>query len=96
MNVPIITLQVQGMKHTIQTALQQEVAALDNAVQVALDKLCTEEQIAAVVEAEARREIEAALRQEAQSFFRWNNAGREAIRQAVHEHLERLYPVKAD
>lgn len=92
MNIPIITLEIQGMKQTIKTALMQEAAALDNAVQAALDKLCTEEQIAAIVERTARGEIEAALKEEVQNFFRWNNAGRAAIREAVNEHLARMYP----
>ncbi|CAB4159192.1 hypothetical protein UFOVP707_61 [uncultured Caudovirales phage] len=92
MNIPIITLQVEGMKHTVRTALMREAAALDKGVQDALDKLCTEERIAAIVEEEARRQIEAALKEEVQSFFRWSAAGRAAVREAVHEHLERMYP----
>jgi len=92
MNVPIITLQVEGMKNTIKTALMEQVVAMDSAVQAALDKLCTEEQVAAIVEQEARRQIDAALKEEVQNFFRWNNAGRAAVRQAVHEHLGRMCP----
>lgn len=92
MNLPIITLEIQGMKHTIRTALMQEAAALDKGVQAALDKLCTEENVARIVEDESRRQIEAALKEEVQNFFRWSNAGRAAVREAVHEHLARMYP----
>lgn len=94
MNIPIISLEIQGMKQTIKAALMQEVAAIDAGVQAALDKLCTEENVAFIVEQEARRQIEAALKEEVQNFFRWSNGGRAAVREAVHEHLARLYPEK--
>lgn len=92
MNIPIITLELQGMKHTIKAALMREVAAIDASVQAALERLCTEENVAGIVESEARRQIEEALKEEVRNFFRWNEAGRQAVRQAVHEHLERMYP----
>lgn len=92
MNVPIITLEIQGMKNTIKTALMQEAAAMDKGVQDALDRLCTEENVARIVNEEARRQIEAALKEEVQNFFRWSAAGRMAVREAVHEHLARMYP----
>lgn len=96
MNIPIISLEVQGMKHTIKMALMEHAALLDTAVQEALDKLCTEEQISRVVHEEARRQIDAALKQEVQNFFNWNSAGRMAVRQAVHEHLSQMYPTDED
>lgn len=82
------------MKHTILVALQSEAAAMDSAVKAALDKLCTEENIAAIVEREARAHIEAALKEEVKNFFSWTNNGRLAIREAVHEHLARQFPDK--
>jgi hypothetical protein len=92
MYIPIIKLEIEGMKHTILTALMEETAAIDRGVQEALEKLCTEENIARIVHDEARRQIEAALKEEVQNFFRWSNAGRAAVREAVHEHLARMYP----
>lgn len=96
MNIPIITLEVQGMKHTIQVALMREAAALDKGVQDALDRLCTEENISRIVQEEARRQIEIALKEEVKNFFNWSQAGRLAVREAVHEHLNRMYPTQAD
>lgn len=94
MNIPIISLEIQGMRHTIKTALMREAAALDKGVQDALDKLCTEENVTRIVQEEARRQIEAALKEEVQNFFHWNNAGRAAVREAVIEHLAQMYPVR--
>lgn len=96
MNIPVITLEIQGMKHTIKTALMREAAAIDSGVQAALDKLCTEENVARIVEDEARQQIESALKEEVKNFFRWSNAGRAAVREAVHEHLSRMYPERDD
>lgn len=93
MNMPIISLQLQGMKHTIHAALANEHAAMDKAVQEALDRLCSEENVARIVHEEARRQIEATLKEEVQNFFRWSNAGRLAIREAVQERLDQLFPV---
>jgi hypothetical protein len=92
MSYPVITLEVQGMKHTIKTALMNEVVAMDKGIQDALDGLCTEEKVAKIVEQEARRQIETVLKEEVQSFFKWSGAGRAAIREAMHEHLGRMYP----
>lgn len=92
MNVPIITLTVEGMKHTVHKALMQHQLAIDAAVQAALDKLCTEERVAAIVQEEARLHIEATLKEEVRHFFNWNRAGRIAIREAVHQRLNEQFP----
>lgn len=96
MNIPIITLEIQGMRNTILAALTDHAAKLDKGIQDALDKLCTEENVTRIVHDEARRQLDAALKEEVQNFFRWNNAGRAAVRQAVHEHLARQYPEHGD
>lgn len=91
-NLPIITLEIQGMKHTMKLALMREAAAMSTAVQEAVERMCTEENVARIVQEEARRQLEVALKEEVQSFFRWTANGRAAVREAVHEHLERMYP----
>lgn len=95
MNIPIITLEVQGMKHAIKAALTNEAAAMDKAVQDALDRLCSEDNINQIVQEEARTAIEATLKEEVRNFFNWSSAGRRAVREAVHERLERMYPTQA-
>lgn len=84
------------MKQTVKAALTREVAAMDSALQQALDRMCTEENVARIVEEEARREIEACLKEAVQGFFRYTANGRAAIREAVHEHLERMYPIRSE
>lgn len=94
MNAPIIHLEIQGMKQTILTALRRNAADIDSYLQGALDKLCTEENLRLIVEDEARKCINAALREEVGQFFRYSAAGRQAVRDAVHERLEQQFPTK--
>lgn len=96
MNLPIITLEIQGMKNTIKHALMEQATAMDKGIQDALERLCTEENVSRIVEEEARTQIQAALKEEVASFFRWSNAGRAAVREAVHEHLARMYPERSE
>jgi hypothetical protein len=96
MNIPIISLEIQGMKNTIKVALTEQAAMMDKHLNDALEKMCTEEAIASIVEQEARRQIELALKEEVQNFFRWSSNGRAAVREAVHEHLSRMYPERGD
>ena len=92
MNIPIISLQVEGMKHVVKMALTKEAAALDAAVQKAVDDYCTEGNINAIVRREAIAQVDAALKEEVRNFFTWSNGGRLAIREAVTEHLNERFP----
>ncbi len=92
MNIPIIKLEVQGMKHTILAALTREAASLDANIQAAVESYCSEENIQQIVEEEARRQVKEALKQEVQNFFRFGATGRIAVREAVHEYLNQCYP----
>ncbi|MFY7917017.1 MAG: hypothetical protein ACOVPA_20390 [Rubrivivax sp.] len=96
MNLPIISLEIHGMKNTIKVALTEQAALMDKHLNEALEKMCTEESVAGIVEQEARRQIELALKEEVQNFFRWSSNGRAAVREAVHEHLSRMYPAQED
>ena len=89
---PIISLEVQGMKHSIKTALMNELAAIDEGIQSALEEMCEEGNIARIVNAEAKRQIEGALKEEVSNFFRWSAPGRAAVREAVIEYLNNMYP----
>lgn len=92
MNVPIISLEVQGMKNTMKLALMKEAALLDAAIQKAVEDYCTEENINSIVRREAMQQLDVALKQEVQDFFQWSGAGRAAVREAVTEFLNDRYP----
>ncbi len=96
MNIPIISLEVQGMKHTMKLALMEHAALLDKSIQQAVEDYCTEGNIQAIVQREARLQLDAALKEEVRRFFDWSGQGRAAVREAVMEALNERYPLKRE
>lgn len=94
MGMPIITLQVDAMKQVIKTALSGHAAQMDQDIQAAIDAYCTPKNIGAIIRQTALEEIDEAVKQEVRNFFRYSSSGRKAIREAVHEHMERVYGEK--
>ncbi len=94
MSMPIITLQVEAMKCTIKAALLEHAAQMDQDIQAAVDAYCKPENIGAVVRQTALTEINEAVKEEVRNFFRYSANGRKAIREAVREHMERVYGEK--
>ena len=90
-NVPIIRLEVEGMKFTMQRALTEHAVAVDKSIQKAIDDYCTESNINAIVMQEAKARLDQALKEEVQNFFGYSGAGRAAVRAAVIETLNERY-----
>lgn len=88
MNIPIIRLEVEQMKRTILQALPQHAAAMDASVQAAIEAYCTPANIDAVIQAAVRQHLDAAVKEEIRNFFQWSAPGRQAVKEAVHQHLE--------
>jgi hypothetical protein len=88
MNVPIIKLEVEGMKYAIKTALSQHAAEMDTYIQAAVEDYCSEENLKAVVMEQAAEAIELAIQDEIGRFFRIGN-GRRAMADAVNAVLEK-------
>lgn len=82
--IPVIKLEVEGMKYAIKTALTQHQAAMDKAVNQALEQICSEENIKYIVESEARRVLEQVIQEEVVKFFRYGE-GRQAVAESVKE-----------
>lgn len=92
MNVPIIRLEVERMKHSIFTALTEHAALMDSSVQKAVEAYCTEENIDAVVRKAAIEALDAAVKEEVRNFFWYSGNGRLAVREAVEQFLDKNYP----
>ena len=93
MNVPIIRLEVDRMKHSIFTALTEHTALMDSSVQKAVEAYCTEENIDAVVRKAAMDALDAAVKEEVRDFFGYSRNGRLAVREAVEKFLNKNYPL---
>jgi hypothetical protein len=85
--VPIIRLEVERMKYSILQALPQHAAALDASVQAAIEAFCTPENIDSIIRGAAMEHLNAAVKEEVRDFFRESNPGRQAVREAVLQHL---------
>jgi len=84
--IPIIRLEVSGMKHTILRAFSEYMTDLDSDVQAAVETYCSGENIKRVIAAVVSTEIEMAIREETHNYFRYGK-GREIIKAAVARRL---------
>ncbi len=94
MNIPIIKLEVEGMKYTVLQALMQHSAQMDASVQAAVEAYCTEGNLDDVIRGELRKCMNSAVSEEVQRFFGYAGAGRQAIREAVLKYLNDVYPAE--
>jgi hypothetical protein len=83
--LPIIRLEVEGMKRAICTALTQHSAQMDADLKAAVDDYCTPENLAHVVKSTAAKILDSVIREEVEKFFRFSGEGRKAVAQAVKE-----------
>lgn len=88
--VPIIRLEVEGMKHTVQMMLSKYAAELDKEVFDAVEKFCTSSNIERVINECTEKSIKQAIELEIGDFFRYGN-GRKAIKEAVENQLNGIY-----
>jgi len=86
MNVPIIKLEVEGMKYAICTALTEYAAQMDTYIQEAVESFCTEGNLRKVVTAAANVALEQTIKTEVDKFFR-HGAGSVAVAEAVRESI---------
>lgn len=82
MNVPIIRLEIEGMKQTIMHSMTQYMAQMDADIQAAVERACRPEVITALIEETARREIGKAVTDSVEAFYRYGE-GHAAIRDLV-------------
>lgn len=86
MNIPMIRLEVEGMKRSIVTALLEHQAKMDADVIAAVEAYCQPENISRVIHEAAQTALDNAIREEVKAFF-WSGLGRKAVAEAVKETL---------
>lgn len=86
MNIPIIRLEVEGMKHSISAALLEHQAKMDADVIAAVEAYCQPENISYIIHEASRTALDNAIREEVKAFF-WLGEGRKAVAEAVKETL---------
>ena len=84
--IPLIKLEVEGMRHTMAMALTEYTVRLDETLQAALAAYCTPENLERVIQSETQKVLDRVIREEVQNWFTYG-AGRKAIKEAVEKKL---------
>lgn len=92
MNLPIIRMEVQQMKYTVQAMLAEHAAQMDQNIRQAVEAYCTPENLDRVIREAANSAMQAAISDEVKSFFGYTGDGRKVIRAAVLQRLDEMYP----
>ena len=93
--LPIIRLTVEGMKTSILMALTEQQTMFDEAARAAVEHFCQPENVNNVVAHHVTKAINDAVSDEVMAYFRHSAPGRVAIREAVKERLDLIYPLPA-
>lgn len=73
--VPIMRLELEGMKHSILHAFSQMSVATDAMVQVEVEKFCQPERLQEIIAQEVGRVLKASIENEVRSFFSYGDGG---------------------
>lgn len=83
---PRLNLQLQGMQHSIMTALAQHHEELARMVQDSINRLCTVENLKIIIDETAKSEIEQAIKEQIRKFYAYGE-GKIIIENAVKQTL---------
>lgn len=86
MKLPIIRLEVQGIKYTVVRALTEHAAQMDADIQAAVEEYCTPQNLQSIVRTAAHDALRAAIEEEVKAFFTYGD-GRKAVAAAVKESI---------
>jgi len=86
MNIPIIRLEVEGMKMTISAAISEHAMQIEQDISRAVEDYCTPENISFVVRQAATNQLNHAIKEEVERFFKFGE-GRKAVAEAVREFI---------
>lgn len=86
-SLPIIRLEVEGMRRQIVTALTEHQAEMDEMVKQAVEEATKPEHVKQVVRKEVSRTLDKVVQEEVQNFFRYDGEGRKVIAKAVKQKL---------
>lgn len=91
MNLPIVRIEIESMRHSLKAMLSEHAQALDESMRQAVDEALKPENVAQFLQEQVRIQMRAAISDEIQRAFGYTSAGRAAIREAVMLHLEEQF-----
>lgn len=87
MSIPIIRIELEGMKHTLMAAMSQHLLEMDDLIQVQVDRVCTPENISSIVYEQAKTQIKNAIDDAVRTFYSYGD-GQKAVKEAVFQALK--------
>ena len=84
--IPIIRFEVTQMRHALMVALTEHSLRMDADFQNAINRFCTPENIAHVIDEAVNATLHGVIKEEVTKFFRYGD-GRSAVAKAVKEKL---------
>lgn len=84
---PIIKFEIESIKHTLATAINDHLLKLDQEFKVALDKECDPDNIRRILEDQVSKSVEERIREEVDNFFKYGE-GKKIVQQKVIERLK--------
>lgn len=87
MTLPIIRLEIEGMRHEITHYMSEHVLQLDQDIRNTIEKFCTMENIQLTISAEVLKQLDIAIAEEVRNFFSYHAEGRAKVREAVEKYL---------
>ena len=84
--MPIIRMELEGMKRTLYTALTEQELQLDVDINKAVESFCTPENLTYIITNRVNAVLEAAIKEEVEKFY-YRGEGRAIIAEAVKNHL---------
>jgi hypothetical protein len=89
--MPMLRVELEHHKQTLIAAINDRLADQEHILKDAVERALTPEYVRATVEKQAREVFDRVLVDEIQNYYRYGN-GRAAIRAAIEERLNFLFP----
>lgn len=86
--VPVIRIEIEGMKHALSAMLSEHSAQLDADMQAAVEEFCRPDNIKKIVSDIAHATMKSAIEEEVRKFFSYGE-GRKAVAETVKARLLR-------
>lgn len=82
MNMPIVRLEIEGMKQALYSAFSEHMLMLDEQVREAVAEACKTENVLHVIRRSVKEHLQDALDKEVRDYF-MNGKGRDLVRNLV-------------
>lgn len=82
MELPIIKLEIERMKHTMVVAMSEYQAQIDSNLKAAVEAFCQPENLKRIIDAQVEQTLKQVIEEEVKNFFRYGK-GRQVVSAAV-------------